>query len=55
MPADPLLEKLVNLLKPYEPERIILFGSRARGEGDEYSDYDVVVIKATDQPFLERL
>jgi predicted nucleotidyltransferase len=55
MPADPLLEKLVDLLMPYEPEKIILFGSRARGEGDEFSDYDVVVIKSTDQPFLERL
>lgn len=46
---------MVNLLKPYDPEKIILFGSRARGEGDSYSDYDVVVIKSTDRPFLERL
>ncbi len=38
-----------------EPERIILFGSRARGEADEYSDYDLVLIKRTDRPFLERL
>jgi predicted nucleotidyltransferase len=55
MLTDPLLEKLVNLLRPYDPEKIILFGSRARGEGDEFSDYDVAVIKATDQPFLKRL
>jgi len=53
--TDPLLEKLVNLLRPYDPEKIILFGSRARGEEDEYSDYDVVVIKSTSQPFLKRL
>ena len=53
--TDPDLQELVRLLRAYEPERIILFGSRARGEADEYSDYDVVVIKRTDRPFLERL
>ena len=53
--TDPHLDKLVRLLLPYEPERIILFGSQARGETDIYSDYDVIVIKRTDHPFLERL
>ncbi len=53
--ADPHLDKLVRLLQQYEPERIILFGSRARGEADEYSDYDIVLIKRTASPFLERL
>ena len=53
--ADPYLHKLVRLLQPYEPDRIILFGSRARGDADEYSDYDVIVIKRTDRPFLDRL
>jgi len=53
--TDPHLDKLVRLLVRYEPERIILFGSQARGEADIHSDYDVVVIKRTDRPFLERL
>jgi predicted nucleotidyltransferase len=52
---DPFLDKLVRLLQRYEPERIILFGSQARGDADEYSDYDLIVIKRTDRPFLERL
>jgi len=52
---DPHLDKLVRLLVRYEPERIILFGSQARGEANIYSDYDVIVIKRTDRPFLERL
>lgn len=52
---DPFLNKLIDLLRDYDPERIILFGSRARGEADEYSDYDLIVIKRTDRPFLERL
>ena len=51
---DPHLAKLVSLLKRYEPEQIILFGSRARGDADEYSDYDIIVIKRMDKPFLER-
>jgi len=53
--TDPYLDEIVTVLKAYDPERIILFGSRARGEADEYSDYDLIVIKRTDRPFLERL
>ena len=53
--TDPYLDEIVVVLKPYDPERIILFGSRARGEADEYSDYDLIVIKCTDRPFLDRL
>ena len=53
--ADPYLAEIVEVLKPYEPERVILFGSRARGEPDELSDYDLIVIKRTDRPFIERL
>jgi predicted nucleotidyltransferase len=52
---DPALDKLVRLLQSYKPERIILFGSRARGEADEYSDYDLIVIKKTSRSFLQRL
>lgn len=53
--ADPHLNALVCILKRYEPDQIVLFGSRARGEADQYSDYDVVVIKRTTRPFLDRL
>lgn len=53
--VDPYLNEIVRVLKHYEPERIVLFGSRVRGDADEYSDYDLVVIKHTDRPFLERL
>lgn len=48
------VESLVRILLPYDPERIILFGSRARGQSDQYSDYDVVVIKRSGKAFLER-
>ena len=39
----------------YDPEKIILFGSAARGDTDEYSDIDLIVIKETDQRFVQRL
>jgi predicted nucleotidyltransferase len=48
-------ERVVECLKRYKPEKIIVFGSYARGETDEYSDLDFVVIKKTNKRFLERL
>ncbi len=49
------IRQLIKSLLPYQPERIFLFGSWARGEEDELSDIDLVVIKQTSTPFLERL
>lgn len=53
--AERRVRALIAALRPYAPERIYLFGSWARGEGDELSDLDVVVIKQTRQPFFDRL
>jgi predicted nucleotidyltransferase len=49
------LLRLVEALQPYAPEKILLFGSCARGEDDTFSDVDIVVIKDTQQRFLDRL
>lgn len=49
------VRQAVDDLKRYGAEKVILFGSAARGEMDEYSDLDFVVIKQTNQVFLERL
>ena len=44
------------ILEGYGPvEKILLFGSAARGQQDEASDVDLIIIKATSQRFLERL
>ena len=51
------INKLVNRLKDhYKPDKIILFGSFARGDYHEGSDVDLIVIK-DDVPdnFLRRL
>jgi predicted nucleotidyltransferase len=49
------LKTLITNLKAYQPEKIILFGSSVRGEQDEYSDIDLVIIKKTQDRFLQRL
>ena len=46
---------MVASLRPYSPERIILFGSYARGDQDTFSDLDIVVIKETEERSLVRL
>jgi predicted nucleotidyltransferase len=42
------------VLEAGRAKRAILFGSYARGEADEYSDVDLVIIKETGLPFLDR-
>jgi uncharacterized protein len=36
------------IVEKFHPRRIVLFGSRARGEGTEDSDYDVFVEMESD-------
>ena len=52
---DLLLQTVVQALKAYDPEKIILFGSQARGDSDSYSDLDLLIIKKTEKRFVERL
>lgn len=42
-------------LKKTNPQAIILFGSASRGEMKEDSDLDILVIKATDKSFMDRM
>ena len=49
------LKVIIENLKAYKPEKIILFGSSARGDRDKYSDMDLVIIKKTKDRFLQRL
>jgi predicted nucleotidyltransferase len=51
-----VLEHIVQMLtKHYQPDKIILFGSMASGTVSEWSDLDLVIIKDTPRPFLQRL
>ncbi len=43
--ADPVLDEIVRrLVDALHPERIYLFGSRARGDARPDSDYDLIVV-----------
>ena len=53
-PAE-IREQIVSAFKSFDPERIILFGSRARRDWDEESDFDLIVVYRTAKPFLDRL
>ncbi len=43
------------IVREYQPEKIILFGSHAWGEPHEWSDIDLLVVKNSDKPKLERI
>lgn len=48
---DPVLaEGVRRLAEAYQPERIYLFGSKARGDAGPDSDYDLLVIVPDDAP-----
>ena len=50
------LDQLIqDLVARYQPERVILFGSRARGDARASSDIDLLIVKETDQRFVERI
>lgn len=48
---DDVVRRLVDR---YKPDRIILFGSRARDGGHQDSDFDLVIIKETDARPIDR-
>jgi len=51
---DPALtEMLTRLIKAFQPERIYLFGSKARDDAGPDSDYDLMIVVPDDAP-LER-
>jgi predicted nucleotidyltransferase len=54
--VDPLLAEVVRrLVDVYRPERVYLFGSRARGDARADSDYDLLVLLAqSDEPSFRR-
>lgn len=49
---DPVLAEIVQrLVRDFSPKRVFLFGSRARGDAGESSDYDILlVLSASDVP-----
>ena len=51
-----IILKLADRIKElYKPEKIILYGSFAYGHPDENSDIDFLIIKDTNESFINRL
>ena len=45
MVTKQILTELINrLVEGFQPEKIILFGSQARGTADDHSDVDILVV-----------
>jgi predicted nucleotidyltransferase len=47
--------RIIQQIKEYQPQRVILFGSFARGEHHGMSDKDLLIVKDTDRLFLARI
>jgi len=54
-PNDHLIDDIVRrIVETAQPDKIILFGSRARGDARPDSDFDVLVIKESSEPRYRR-
>jgi predicted nucleotidyltransferase len=45
---------LALLVEHYQPQKVLLFGSMVGEKTGEWSDLDLVIIKSSDQRFLDR-
>lgn len=54
MNSDVIGEIVSRITRTADPEKIILFGSRARGDARDDSDFDVLVIKESLEPRYRR-
>ena len=50
-----LKKQIISTFKAFDPEKIILFGSLAGEDWDEWSDVDVIVVYYSEKPFMDRL
>ena len=55
-PDPAVVERAVDaIVCAYRPQRVIVFGSFARGDTHEGSDLDLIVVKETDERFFDRI
>lgn len=52
---DAFTDIIQSIIRNYAPQRIVLFGSYARGEAHEGSDIDIMLIKETSKRFIDRI
>lgn len=49
------LNKIIHSLIEYDPIKVILFGSFARGDYHAGSDVDLIIVKETEKRFTDRI
>jgi predicted nucleotidyltransferase len=54
LPDDLVREIVRRIVETAQPEKVVLFGSRARGDARANSDIDLLVIKESDEPRYRR-
>ena len=55
-PDNRAVDRVVEaIVRAYDPLRVIVFGSFARGDTHEGSDLDLIVVKDTHERFLDRI
>ena len=55
---DPILQRFIRSVRDLRPQirKIVLFGSRARGEELPWSDYDLLVlVERREQPLVDKI
>ena len=52
---DAFTDLIQSIIRNYTPQKIMLFGSYARGEAHEGSDIDLMLIKETSRRFIDRI
>lgn len=55
MNVSDIKQKVIEDYSWCNPEKIILFGSYAKDNHDEYSDIDLIIVYPTNKKFLDRL
>ena len=52
---EEIIQRVVSrLVAEYAPQQVILFGSHAYGVPDDDSDIDLLIVKETEEPFINR-
>jgi uncharacterized protein len=54
MSEDVVADIVRRIVEAAQPDRVILFGSRARGDARPDSDFDLLVIKESEEPRYRR-
>ena len=52
--AESIEQMTQRIIDRFHPRKIVLFGSRARGDAQNDSDFDVLIVAPSDQPRWQR-